>query len=158
MGDPAPRQTNPALAQLAVFEGEWQMELANASFLPDPGATVRGHMSGYWALDGAFLVMRQGDREPSPPAALWLIGRDEALDGYEVLYFDARHVSRIYRMSFVGRTWKMWREAPSFWQRFECTVAENGSSMAGHWDRSMDDGASWQHDFDVAYVKKCACA
>jgi hypothetical protein len=153
MGEPEPRQTNPALAQLALLEGEWQMELSNASFLPDPIATVRGHCSFYWVLDGAFLVMRQGDRPPSPPAALWLIGRDEALDGYTVLYFDARLVSRIYRMSFVGRTWRMWREAPGFWQRFECTIADNRSSMAGRWEKSMDNGASWQHDFDLVYTR-----
>lgn len=154
MTDAQRRDNNPALADVALLEGDWRMDISNASFLPDPSESVRGHSSFHWALDGACLVMHQGDPPPSPPAALWLIGRDEASPEYEVLYFDARRVSRVYRMSFDAGMWKMWREAPGFWQRFECKVAPDGASMVGEWTKSLDDGATWEHDFDIIYTRE----
>lgn len=146
--------TNPALRRLGGLVGDWQVVISNASFLANPRETIRGHASFYWVLDGAFLVMHQGDRPPSPPAALWLIGRDEASDGFEVLYFDSRQVSRIYHMTFDAQTWTMWREAPGFWQRFECTLGDDGHTMTGRWNKSTDNGSTWEHDFDVAYVRE----
>jgi hypothetical protein len=146
--------TNPALSQLAALVGDWQTKLSNASFLPDPSATVRGHTSFHWFDEGAFLVMRQSDTPTNAPRALWVIGRDETQGEYEVLYFDTRPMSRVYRMSFDGKTWKMWREAPGFWQRFECSVGDDGGTMTGYWEKSTDDGSSWERDFDVAYTKE----
>jgi hypothetical protein len=67
-----------------------------------------------------------------------------------VLYYDARSVSRVYEMSFSERVWKMWREAPGFWQRYESTVSKNGKIITGHWKKSAD-GSKWEHDFDVTY-------
>jgi len=60
-------QHNPALNHLEVLVGDWEMELSNASFLPDPSATVKGPVSFEWVQDGAFLMMRMGDQPPSPP-------------------------------------------------------------------------------------------
>ena len=147
----APRP-NPALQHLEVLVGEWQMELSNASFLPSPSETVKGAVSFEWAQDGAFLVLRMGDKPPSPPAALWLIGRDESNPNYTVLYYDARSVSRVYGMSFLNGAWKMWREAPGFWQRYEGTISQNGKTITSHWQKSSD-GTTWEHDFDVTYTK-----
>jgi hypothetical protein len=42
-----------------------------------------------------------------------------------MLYFDSRSVSRIYQMSLSAGVWKLWREAPSFAQRFEGTLLPN---------------------------------
>lgn len=107
-------QHNPALNDLEGLVGDWEMELSNASFLSNPSDTVKGPASFAWEQDGAFLVMRMGDKPPSPPAAMWLIGRDESSSEYTVLYYDARSVSRVYHMSFLDGVWKMWREAPGF--------------------------------------------
>lgn len=144
-------ERNPALEELDVLVGEWVMEISNAAFLPDRSATVEGLTSFAWGQEGAVLVMRQGDRAPSPAAAVWLIGRDETEPEYRIFYYDSRRISRIYRMTFGGGSWTIWREAPAFWQRFRCTVAEDGQSMRGAWEKSTDDGRTWQHDFDLNY-------
>ncbi|GLV59214.1 hypothetical protein KDH_60410 [Dictyobacter sp. S3.2.2.5] len=143
---------NPALASLKGFIGDWAMELSNASFLPRPSDMVKGSVSFEWAQDGAFLLMRMGDEPPGAPAALWLIGRDESALNYTVLYYDSRSVSRIYAMSFSEGVWKMWREAPGFWQRYEGTVSQDGQTITAYWEKSHD-GSTWEHDFDVTYTK-----
>jgi hypothetical protein len=93
---------NPALIELAVLSGDWNMELANAAFLPRSSDTVNAKVSFVWSENGAFLVLRMGDKPPRPPEAIWLIGRDESTPEYKVLYFDSRKVSRVYEMSFSG--------------------------------------------------------
>ncbi len=143
---------NPALSQLEMLAGEWVMELSNAAFLSGPSDTVKGQVSFEWQQDGAFLLMRMGDKPPSPPAAIWLIHRDESGPIYTVLYYDARKVSRVYQMSFADGVWKMWREAPGFWQRYEGAVSADGRTIAGRWEKSAD-GAAWEHDFDVTYTR-----
>lgn len=151
-GAPGPHTPNPALKQLDVLVGEWETELSNASFLPRPSDTGKGRVSFEWVQDGAFLVMRMGDKPPRAPEALWLISRDESTPNYIVLYYDARSVSRIYEMSFSNRVWKMWRAAPGFWQRYEGTVSLDGKTITAQWEKSSD-GAIWEHDFDLTYTK-----
>src|SRR5215813_7643585 len=90
--------SNPALKDLEVLHGEWEMELSNASFLPDPSATFIGNVSFDWLEGGAFLIMRMGDIRSQ--GAIWLIHRDESSSDYKVFYYDNRKVSRIYEMSF----------------------------------------------------------
>jgi len=143
---------NPALKPLEELVGDWEMELSNASFLPRPSDTVKGSVSFEWVQDGAFLVMRMGDKPPSPHAALWLIDRDESAPNYTVLYYDARSVSRVYEMNFSESVWKMWRESPGFWQRYEGTLSNDGTTITAHWEKSSD-GTKWEHDFDVTYTK-----
>ena len=145
-------QSNPALKPLEVLVGEWEMKLSNASFLPHSSDTVKGLVSFGWVQDGAFLIMRLGDKPPGPLAALWLISRDESTPNYTVLYYDSRSVSRVYEMSFSEGVWKMWRNAPGFCQRYEGSVSENGKTISARWEKS-GDGATWEHDFDVTYTK-----
>lgn len=145
-------QTNPALKPLEVLVGEWEMELSNASFLPDPSETIKGRVTFEWVQDGAFLLLRMGDKPPSPPAALWLISRDESALLYTVLYYDARTVSRVYEMSFSEGVWKMWRNAPGFSQRYEGNISNDGKTITARWEKSFD-GTTWEHDFNVTYTK-----
>jgi hypothetical protein len=146
------RQHNPALNHLEVLVGEWEMELSNAPFLPDPSATIKGQVSFEWVQDGAFLLMRMGDKPPGPPTAIWLISRDESTPNYTVLYYDARSVSRVYQMSFSESVWKMWRESPGFWQRYEARLSQDRHTITAHWEKSSD-GTKWEHDFDLTYTK-----
>ncbi len=143
---------NPALKSLEVLAGDWHMELSNAAFLPDPSATVKGLVSFEWIQDGAYLLMRTGDKPPGPPQAVWLIGRDESTQNYTVLYFDARGVSRVYEMSFSQGVWKMWRQAPGFCQRNEGQLSQDGKTITAYWEKSSD-GVLWEHDFDIKYSK-----
>jgi hypothetical protein len=55
-------------------------------------------------------------------------------------------------MSFADGLWKMWREAPGFWQRYEGKVSADGHAVAGRWETSSD-GTKWEHDFDVTYAR-----
>lgn len=147
-----PPDPNPALTPLAPLVGAWEMALSNAAFLPDPAATAKSLASCAWVQDGAFLEIRMGDPPPRPPAARWLIGRDEATPTYTMLYSDARGVSRVYAMSFAAGVWQIWRDAPGFAQRYAARLSTDGTTIRGHWETSRD-GATWEHDFDVTYTK-----
>lgn len=143
--------TNPALAELQFLAGAWDMELFDASFLPDPDATVSGSVTFEWIEVGAALVMRMGDA--AAPAATWIIGRDDSEPDYHVLYADDRGVSRVYRMSFSDRTWRMWRYTPEFSQRFDAEVGADHAEIKGSWQKSVDSGITWEHDFKVRYSR-----
>lgn len=138
---------NPALKALQLLAGDWDMELSNASFLPDSSTRVHGTVTFVWLEDGAALAMRQGD------AATWIIGRDDAENDFHVLYSDSRGVSRVYTMSFDTSHWSLWRHNPEFSQRFEAVINPNGTVIKGRWEKSVDDGKTWDHDFDVTYTK-----
>jgi hypothetical protein len=138
---------NPALADLQFLAGAWDMELSEASFLPDPAATVGGSVTFDWIEQGAALVMRMGE------AATWIVGRDEAEPDYRVLYADDRGVSRVYRMSFSSGTWRIWRDTPEFSQRFDAEVSPGQAEINGSWQKSVDGGTTWEHDFKVRYSR-----
>ena len=141
--------SNPALADLQFLAGAWDMELSEASFLPGPDAKVHGSVTFEWIEQGAALVMRMG--VAATPTAIWIIGRDDSEPGYHVLYADDRGVSRVYRMSFSGDTWRMWRDTPEFSQRFDAEVTAGRAQIDGSWQKSVDGGATWEHDFTVRY-------
>jgi hypothetical protein len=146
---------NPALADLEPLAGRWRMKLYNAAFLPDPETRVSGSIEIDWIEDGSALRIRQGDSE-HPPAAVWIIGRDEAEAGYSVLYADDRGVSRIYRMSLQDASWRMWRDNSEFSQRFDARLEPDAGAIRGRWEKSSDQGASWEHDFNVDYTRERA--
>ncbi len=143
--------TIPALATLQFLIGAWDMELSEASFLPDLDATVHGSVTFEWIEQGAALVMRMGDA--ATPRATWIIGRDDSEADYQVLYADDRGVSRVYQMSFSDGTWRMWRDTPEFSQRFDAEVSAGRAEISGSWQKSGDGGATWEHDFKVRYSR-----
>jgi hypothetical protein len=51
----------PALANLQFLAGSWEMELSEASFLPDPDAKEYGSATFEWIQQDAALAMRMGD-------------------------------------------------------------------------------------------------
>ena len=143
--------TNPALDELRLLAGDWDMELSEASFLPDPDVKLRGSVTVAWIEQGAALALRMGDARA--PTATWIIGRDDAEPGYHVLYADDRGVSRVYRMSLRGGTWRIWRDTPEFSQRFEAQVSTDRAEISGTWQKSADGGTTWEHDFNVRYTR-----
>jgi hypothetical protein len=87
------------------------------------------------------------------PAASWVIGRDESSDDFSAFYFDNRAVSRIYGMSLKDRVWKLWRTTPESSQRFEAGISDDGQTITGAWQKSLD-GDVWEHDFNLKYTKR----
>lgn len=144
-------QINPALTDLAFLVGEWDMKISNASFLPSLSEVINAPASFEWYEDGEFLILKQGTDET--PHATWIIGRDQDADNYTILYFDDRHFSRIYEMSFESDVWKIWRNAPGFVQSFEGKVSADKNTITGAWGKSAD-GQKWEHDFDLTYTRK----
>ena len=145
-------RSNPALDLLAPFIGEWNIEITTMSFAPDPSAVVRGHSSFEWLEGGAFLIQRWEIAHPDFPQSTAVIGPDEALETYRMLYYDARGVSRLYRMSLRGGIWTLWRDFPEFSQRFHGTFSEDARLITAYWEKSSD-GSNWERDFDLTYIK-----
>jgi hypothetical protein len=145
---------SPALKDVAFLIGDWSIVLSNASFLPKPNQKISFSVSYRWIEQGTAIAVAQGDKDgDSPQSANWIIGRDEGNDNYTVLYGDSRGVSRVYSMSFKDDVWKMWRDNPKFSQRFEGKVGEDRKTIHAKWEKSVDGGKSWEHDFDMLYSK-----
>jgi hypothetical protein len=152
---------HPALARLDVLVGRWTMRAHVEGLDGGAGGSVWTEFS--WQDDGLFL--RQFANSDPPPAESpheWmrhapfpttcLIGLDDASGGFTQLYADARGVHRVYRMSFDGRVWKLWRDAPGFNQRFTGTLSEDGDTIEGQWEAS-DDGVDWKVDFGLTFSR-----
>ena len=152
MSDQRNVPTNPALEGLGVFVGEWNTEVTSMSFHPDPSAVVRGLTSFQWLEGGAFLVQRSEAPNSEFPRSTAVIGPDDAAEAYGMLYFDSRGVSRIYKMTFSGSIWTLWREFPGFSQRFHGTLSEDKNRITAYWERSSD-GSNWERDFDITYTR-----
>lgn len=144
---------NPMLKDLQILIGKWEMELSNASFLPNFITTIKEDISFEWFEGGEFLIMRMSTKKDGMSWAVWIIGRDEYSPNYSVFYFDNRHVSRVYEMIFGNGIWKLWRNSSEFSQRFTAKMSKNKEVIKGHWEKSVD-GENWEHDFDVTYVKQ----
>ena len=143
---------SPSLSDLGLLVGAWDMALSGASFLPDPGAVAHGRVEIRSIEEGRLLAMRQFVEPSGPPAATWVIGRDESQAGYVVLYADNRAVARVYTMTLSERRWRMWRDDPHFSQRFEATIDADGGAIAGRWEK-RSSGGPWEHDFNVSYTR-----
>ena len=143
---------NPALEQLSVFIGEWEVEIGSMSFHEDPSAVVRGHSSFEWLEGGAFLIQRSEMPNSDFPTSTAIIGPDDEAGTYRILYYDSRGVSRIYRMTFSGGIWTQWRDFPGFSQRFHGTFSEDGRIITAYWEKSVD-GSNWDRDFDLTYTR-----
>lgn len=149
---PTPFKSNPALDQLSPFIGEWNIEITSMSFDPDPSAVVRGHSSFAWLEGRAFLIQHSEISASDVPRSVAVMGPDDEAETYRMLYNDSRGVSRIYRMTFSGEIWTLWRDFPGFSQRFHGTFREDGKIITARWEMSRD-GSNWEHDFALTYTK-----
>lgn len=141
---------NPALQALGVLVGEWEVSL---SFPANPSMVGQIREIFEWIEGGAFLVMYTQGEQAGPPQSIWVIGRDDSQEIYQVLYFDSRGVSRVYQMSLQDGVWKQWRDAPGFSQRFTGTFSADRNTITAKWEK-MQDGLTWEHDFDLTYKRK----
>ena len=147
-----PFKSNPALDQLSPLLGEWTIEITSVSSYADQTALVRGHSSFAWLEGGAFLMQHTEISASEFPRSTAVMGPDDELGTYRMLYYDSRGVSRIYRMTFSGEIWTLWRDFPEFSQRFHGTFSEDAKVITAYWEKSTD-GSNWEHDFDLTYTK-----
>jgi hypothetical protein len=141
------------LERLEPFIGEWDLEVS----LPSPDE-VTARATFEWALDGRFLLQRTEVSIPEAPNTLSIIGPDPRGGAYAQHYFDTRGVVRVYDMTFEDGVWTLQRDSPdfsdlSFWQRYRGTFNDDGTRIDGYWEASTDEGATWEKDFDLVYLR-----
>lgn len=138
----------PWLSALDTLVGKWEMQ----ALLPfDPPVTGRGLTTFEWLEGRFFLLQRFAAEHPAAPDGIAIISA--AADGkFTQRYFDSRGVQRVYAMSLRDGIWRIWRDAPGFWQRYSGILDGHGETITGAWERSTD-GLAWEHDFDLTYRK-----
>jgi hypothetical protein len=155
-GHDVTREDTEMLDQLNPFVGTWDLEVS----LPSPGE-VSARAVFEWALDGTFLVQRVEISIPEAPNSIAIIGADPRGGALAQHYFDSRGVIRVYAMTFENGLWTLQRDSPdfsdlSFWQRYIGRFSADGATISGAWEMSTDEGATWEHDFDIVYRRTAA--
>jgi hypothetical protein len=144
------------LDRLNALTGQWEMEATFEAGFFGPGSpaiTSRGGRTTFEWLDGRFfLTQRFVTEHPAAPSGIAIIGAGAGPGTFTQHYYDSRGVARVYQMTLDGREWKLWREAPGFWQRYTGTISEDGTTIHGAWEASPD-GREWKHDFRLTYIK-----
>ena len=142
---------SPALGLLDVLVGRWSQQVTGHG---DPTGTVTFE----WTLGDAYLLQRS-TLPPPFPESLAMIEYDGSVGEFRLHYFDSRRVTRVYRMTFTGSEWMLWRTEPdyselSFSQRYIGTIADDGRSVEGRWEQSHDGGATWEVDFGLRFERR----
>ena len=57
-------------------------------------------------------------------------------------------------MSFEDGRWRMSRNTPEFSQRLDAPLVLDARTIRGRWEKSAEQGPSWQHDFSVDYTRE----
>ncbi|MFI7678258.1 hypothetical protein [Actinophytocola sp. NPDC049390] len=142
---------NEAMQRLDVLTGTWRTTLGDAWFLEPPGREVPGTATAEW-LGDAFVVLRwtmNDDTGKSASEMVLVLGRSDVRDAYTALYHDERGVCRVFAMTFDGAVWTLVREDTDMYQRFVADVGPD--RIAGRWEASDDQGASWRKDYDLIF-------
>ena len=140
---------NPALQPFSVLIGNWATT-GTHGLVPD--TILHGRTSFEWLEGGAFLMMRSEIDDPRFPSGIAIFGSDDAKGEYYMLTFDERGVSRKYKMTLRNNTWKWWRNAHGFSQRYEGTIVDGGNTIIGKGELSKD-GVTWETDLDLTYTR-----
>src|SRR5688572_6429965 len=95
---------NPALAEMDVLVGEWNITLTNAWFLESMDVQQHGHASIRWLGEAFIEMVAEMNGEPT-----WhfVFGRSDANERLVALYHDPRPTSRVFEMTFGGGNWSM---------------------------------------------------
>jgi hypothetical protein len=117
-----PAERPAALDRLEALIGQWEVEARfDAGFFGpgSPAVSDRGGRTTFEWLEGkSFLIQRWVSEHPAAPSGIAIIGPGEHPETFTQHYYDSRGVTRVYQMSLDGGVWKIWREAPGFWQRY----------------------------------------
>lgn len=143
-----PATRSPALEPLSALVGVWFVEMTHVK-LPD---TVHGQKTFEWLEGGHFLLERSRFDHPDVPDSISIYGAGDSDAPLGVHYFDSRGVLRVSKMSLSDGTWKVWRDAPGFSQRFTGKFGEGGKTIEVSGELSKD-GVNWEHDFTHTYTR-----
>lgn len=148
---------DPALRLLDRLVGRWTTEATHPSM---PGAVVHGTAVIEWLEGARFLIIRTHMDHPDFPASISIIGNvaHDRVDGaagddapaLSMHYYDSRGVARTYDAGIDHREWRLSRIAPGFSQRFSGRIAEDGGTIDGLWQLSVD-GEHWDDDLQITY-------
>ena len=147
-----------ALDELEALIGKWAMGAAfpGAPSIDEQLESEVASATFEWMDGREFLVQRWTVPDPGPDG-LAVIGPDPERKGaYLQHYFDTRGVARVYKMTFEGGEWKLWRDEPDispldFSQRYTGTLSGDGSRIDGTWE--INEDGSWAKDFDLSYAR-----
>jgi hypothetical protein len=143
-----PEKRSPELAFLNALVGAWTTAFTHVA-LPD---TVHGQTTFEWLEGEQFLIVRSFTKDSKVPEMIGIIGTDDSGEGLVEHYFDSRGVARLYQMSLRDGSWRTWRDAPGFSQRFTGTFSSDGNTIKVMGELSKD-GVTWEHDFEQIYTK-----
>jgi hypothetical protein len=140
---------NPRLSAFKPLIGTWAT-VGHHSMMP--GITLHGRTTFEWHEGGAFLCVRSETEEEGIPSAIALIGSDDDAEGFTLVYFDERTVSRRFEVTMGNGTLRWSRTAPGFSQRYVLIVAPEGDTLHGVSSLSKDD-VTWEQDLELTYTR-----
>ncbi|MEP6781278.1 MAG: hypothetical protein ABJC26_15380 [Gemmatimonadaceae bacterium] len=141
---------NPRLALFGPFIGVWNT-VGQHNMMP--GVTLHGRTAFEWHEAGGFVCVRSDIDEPRIPSAIAIIGSDDHSDGFNMLYFDERAISRRFEMAIEGRVLRWWRLVTDFSQRYVLTVSLDGKTLHGV-SSLCKDGKHWEQDMEQSYSRE----
>jgi hypothetical protein len=157
--------SDPALKLLHRLVGTWITEATHPAVT---GVVVHGTAIIEWLEGERFLIQRARTDHPDFPDAISIIGFTErdrvdsapSIDPatadkpqLRMHYFDSRGVFRVYEVSIDDESWRLWRDAPGFSQRFAATFADSGDTIVGRWQLRQDE-LNWDDDLEITYRRR----
>jgi hypothetical protein len=140
-------ERNPALKPFEALIGTWDTEATHPLF----DGVVPGSITFEWFEGGHYVVQRSHNEHELFPDAICVIGAPEAGDGLVMEYFDSRGVRRTYRIAFADGALRIWRDDPTFAQRYSATPAPD--AFEGLWQLAETPG-DWKDDLEVTYRRR----
>ena len=142
-------QRDPLLTPFEALVGSWATEASH----PLVDAVVHGRVTFEWWAGGHFLLQRSHQQHELFPDSISVIGAPETTDGLVMEYFDSRGVRRTYTISLNDGVLRIWRNHPTFAQRFSASLAND--AFTGRWQVAHTPN-DWQDDLMVTYRRKAA--
>jgi hypothetical protein len=136
-----------ALEPFDALIGTWRTMATH----PSMDAVVPGSTTFEWLEGGRFLVQRSHNDHELFPDAISVIGAPEAGGGLVLEYFDSRGVRRTYGISLDDGVLRIWRDDPTFAQRFSATPGHD--RFEGRWQVARTPG-EWEDDLEVTYRRR----
>jgi hypothetical protein len=137
-------ERDPALEQFDALIGTWATQATH----PQIDAVASGSVTFEWLEGGHFLVQRSHNDHELFPDTISVIGAPESGVGLVMEYFDSRGVRRTYGVALEDGVLRIWRDDPTFAQRFSATLGQD--SFEGQWQLAPTPG-DWQDDLKVTY-------